>query len=108
MALTFIKLYGDFLEETERLTDAEVGRLICAMLRHLRGEEAPEAALTGNEAVLYPRWRLQIDRDRAAYEQICATNRRNGKLGGRPRAAASRGADTAPAQAIEAPERSEG
>lgn len=85
MALTYIKLYHDFLDEAQPLTDVELGRLVRAMLSHARGDAQPEALLTGNERFLFPRWRLQIDRDADAYDQLCETNRRNGRLGGRPR-----------------------
>ncbi len=85
MALTYIKLYHDFLDEAQPLTDAEVGRLVRAMLSHARGDVLPEAYLTGNERFLFPRWRIQIDRDADAYDRQCEVNRRNGALGGRPR-----------------------
>ncbi len=82
MALTYIKLYHDFLDEAQPLTDAEVGRLVRAMLSHARGDVLPEAYLTGNERFLFPRWRIQIDRDADAYGRIYEANRRNGALGG--------------------------
>lgn len=91
MGLSYIKLYHDFMDETQPLTDAEVGRLVRAMLCHARGDALPEALLSGNERFLYPRWRLQIDRDADAYDQQCETSRRNGALGGRPRKSASPG-----------------
>ena len=96
MALTYIKLYHDFLDEAQPLTDAEVGRLVRAMLSHARGDVLPEAYLTGNERFLFPRWRIQIDRDADAYGRIYEANRRNGALGGRPR-------KDAPSPALPAP-----
>ena len=77
MELTYIKLYQDFLEEVSPLTDQEIGALIRAMLLHSRGEPIPEGLLTGSARILFPRWQLQIDRDRTAYAKRCETNRRN-------------------------------
>lgn len=77
MELTYIKLYHDFLQEVSPLTDQEIGVLIKAMLLYSRSEPIPEGLLTGSARILFPRWQLQIDRDRAAYAKRCETNRQN-------------------------------
>ena len=77
MELSYIKLYHDFLEEVSLLTNQEIGALVRAMLLYSRGEPIPEGLLAGSAQILFPRWQLQIDRDRAAYVKRCETNRQN-------------------------------
>lgn len=74
-----LKVYFDFDERTEMLTDAERGRLLLAMLRYARSGEIPD--LKGNERFLFPVFKGDIDRDAAAYE----AHVKSGGLGGRPR-----------------------
>lgn len=85
MARKYIMLYFDFIEDTQYLTDAERGRLVMAMLEYGRDGAAPEGTLTGNERVLFPVYRNQIDRDALAYDARVLRNAANGKKGGRPR-----------------------
>lgn len=75
--LTYIKLFYDFAETVEPLSDEEVGRLIRGLLSYARTGEAPQ--FSGNERFLYPGLRLQVDRDKASYEEICERNRKNSK-----------------------------
>lgn len=87
MPRNYFMLFYDFIEETEMLTDAERGRLVKAILQFARGEAVDEAALTGNERFLYPRFRRQAERDAEAYARRAAQNAENGRKGGRPRRA---------------------
>ena len=89
MARKYIMLYYDFIEGTQYLTDAERSRLVIAMLEYAREGVVPEGTLTGNERVLFPVYRNQIDRDALAYEARVLSNAANGKKGGRPRRRAS-------------------
>ena len=85
MAMTYVALYYDFIEATEALTDAERGRLVAAMLEYAHSGEVQESALTGNERILFPTFRRQIDRDAEAYATRARRNAINGAKGGRPR-----------------------
>ena len=81
MARKYIMLYFDFIEDTQYLTDAERGRLVMAMLEYGRDGAVPEGTLTGNERVLFPVYRNQIDRDALAYDARVLRNAANGKKG---------------------------
>ena len=89
MALTYIKIFVDCLDAIEPLDDGERGRLFTALLQYARTGEA--TGLQGNERFLFPMLRAQLDREAAAYETICNTNRINGAKGGRARAQAAAG-----------------
>lgn len=85
MARAYFNAYHSFLKAIEPLNDAERGRLFTALLAYSASGE--EMALPGNERILFPTMREQIDRDRARYEARCEQNRRNGSLGGAKRKA---------------------
>ncbi|MBD5149749.1 MAG: hypothetical protein HDT18_05135 [Oscillibacter sp.] len=87
MALTYIKIFVDSLDAIEPLDDGERGRLFTALLRYARTGEV--TGLQGNERILFPMLRAQLDRDAASYESICEANRINGAKGGRARAQAA-------------------
>lgn len=89
MALTYIKIFVDCLDAIEPLDDGERGRLFTALLQYARTGEVP--GLQGNERFLFPMLRSQLDREAAAYESVCATNRINGAKGGWARAQAAAG-----------------
>lgn len=78
MARSFLKIYFDFDEKTDELTDNEKGRLLLAMLRYAMTAQKP--VLTGNERFLFSAFKSEIDRDIATYNAKIA----NGNLGGRP------------------------
>ena len=78
MARAFLKIYFDFDERTEELTEAEKGRLLLAMLRYARTGEKPN--LTGNERFCFSSFKADIDRDCEAYTAKVT----NGIKGGRP------------------------
>ena len=75
-----LKVRADFDEITEALTDEEKSRLLLAMIRYAKDRENVPT-LTGNERILWPVFRVEIDHDRAVIE----TWTENGKKGGRPR-----------------------
>ena len=73
-----LKVYFDFEERTEMLTDAERGRLMLAMLHYAKTGE--ETELRGNERFLWPVFKADIDRDVRAYD----AHVKAGQQGGRP------------------------
>lgn len=73
-------LYHSYLKSIEPLNDAERGRLFTALLEYSSTGAAQE--LRGNERILFPTMKEQIDRDAAKYEARCAKNRENGAKGG--------------------------
>lgn len=77
--MEYLKIFTDFEEVMEPLTDAERGRLFTAMLKYANTGELPQ--LSGNERYTWPAAKQQIDRARAESERL----RANGGKGGRPR-----------------------
>ena len=79
MAIAYIKVFFDFDERTEALSDPEKERLLLAMVRYAaRGDEP--TTLKGAERILWPVFRKEIDLQMAAYN----TRIENGNKGGRP------------------------
>lgn len=78
MARSFLKVYLDFDERTDELSDNEKGRLLLAMYRYAKTGQKP--VLNGNERFLFSAFKGDIDRDIAAYNTKVA----NGNMGGRP------------------------
>ena len=66
-AMKYVKIFTDFLEVTEGLSDGAMGRLFRAMLLYAQDGTAPE--LRGKEAVAWAVARQQIDREREIYEK---------------------------------------
>lgn len=79
MGVSYIKVFFDFEERTEELTDAEKSRLLLAMLRYAQTGEKP--VLSGNERYIWPVFKGEIDRQMAVYN----TKLENGSRGGRPK-----------------------
>ncbi len=77
--MKFLKVYYDWQEGTDTLSDAEFGRLIRALLDYAQTGNRPE--LQGAEKHIFPIVKLQVDRDRQSYEKNCE----NGSKGGRPK-----------------------
>lgn len=73
-----LKVYFDFEVKAKELTEEEKGRLLLVMLRYAKDGTEPE--MTGNERILFPVFKAQIDEDIKAYETKVA----NGSRGGRP------------------------
>lgn len=78
MARSFLKVYFDFDEKTDELSDAEKGRLLLALYRYAMTGQKP--SLSGNERFLFSVFKSEVDRDIAAYN----TKVENGNKGGRP------------------------
>ena len=84
MARSYIKLFLSWAETTSELTDAEKGRLVDAMIAYARGDPYQ---MPGNERFVFPVFKSQIDRDSAAYEEICDKRKQAGAKGGRQKQA---------------------
>ena len=78
MARAFLKVFFDFEERTEKLSETERGRLLVGMLHYAKTGEEPE--LTGNEQFIWPVFKGEIDKEIQSYEVKVA----NGSKGGRP------------------------
>jgi len=96
VGMQYVMIYLDWPERTRRLSDAEKGRLMDAVMAYARGQD-PEPLLQGNEQFLFDALRLQLDRDRASYGKA----REQRAAAARSRWAAERG-DEQPPEAAEA------
>lgn len=76
-------LYHSFANQFELLSMEERGELISAIFQYERTREANP--LTPLVQMAFSCIREALDRDRAAYEEKCEQNAKNGKKGGRPR-----------------------
>ena len=63
--MKYLKIFTDFAEELDDLSDAECGRLFRAMLEYAESETVPE--LKGNERFKWTTARKQIDNQRKSY-----------------------------------------
>ena len=63
MELKYLKVFVDYLDAIEPLSDAERGRLFTALLEYGRTGVAPQ--LGGNERFLFPMMKAQIDREKS-------------------------------------------
>lgn len=86
----YIKLFTDYVETFEELSDAEAGRLIKAVLRY--GESGESENLQGSERLVYGIICRQIDRENATAE----AHREAGRSGGRPKKAETKENQTEP------------
>lgn len=83
MAKSYIKLFFDWEESADALTDAEKLNLIRVMVAYASGQEYE---FVGNERFVFPAFKTQLDRDNDIYENKCRISRENGsKSSGRPR-----------------------
>lgn len=81
--MTYLKVYTDFRELMEPLSDEERGRLFMAMLAYAADGATP--ALESNERFVWPMARRIIDREAEAYESKVAASRENGRKGAKMR-----------------------
>ena len=65
--MKYIKVFTDFRELMEPLSDGERGRLFSAMLAY--GADGADPGLTGSERFLWPAARQLIDREAESYQQ---------------------------------------
>ena len=77
--MVYIKLFIDYLDAMEALGDAERERLLTALLIYAKTGVSPQ--LSGNERILFPMMRAQIDRDAAAMEEDARTKSEAGEKG---------------------------
>ena len=80
MAMKFVKVYYDWLDMMEPLSDEEKGRLITAVLQYASGQQVPD--FVGAEKYTFYAMKPQIDRDQETYAAICAKRKEIGALGG--------------------------
>ena len=80
---SYVCLYSSYLETLKPFTDAEIGRIVMAMLTYAGTGQEPE--FSGNERFIWPSIKSQIDRDQKSYQDKCEKNRLNGAKGGRPK-----------------------
>lgn len=79
--MRYLKVYTDFAEAMEALSDAERGRLFMSMLQYASTGEA--GTLSGAERFVWPIAKQNIDRAQAELEKKAE----NGRKGGRPKKA---------------------
>lgn len=79
--MKYLKVYTDFAEAMEALSDAERGRLFMSMLQYASTGEA--GALSGAERFVWPIAKQNIDRAQAELKKRAE----NGRKGGRPKKA---------------------
>lgn len=72
--MKYLKVFVSFDEDTQMLTEAEMGRLFRAMLRYADTAEAVD--LRGNERYVWPAAKRTIDDQRDSYKERCETNKR--------------------------------
>lgn len=81
MAREFICLYFSWLETGATLTDEEFGRMCRAGLKY--GLDGTEPDLPGNDKILFPVMKWQVDRDVSKFDEICQKRREAGSRGGK-------------------------
>lgn len=81
MAREFICLYFSWLETGTTLTDEEFGRMCRAGLQY--GLDGTEPDLPGNDKILFPVMKWQVDRDVSKFDEICQKRREAGSRGGK-------------------------
>ena len=81
MAREFICLYFSWLETGATLTDEEFGRMCRAGLQY--GLDGTEPDLPGNDKILFPVMKWQVDRDVSKFDEICQKRREAGSQGGK-------------------------
>ena len=73
--MKYLKVFTDFTEDIDLLSDVEVGRLFRAMLQYAESETVPD--LKGNEKFLWGSVRKKIDAQRDIYDQKCEAARKS-------------------------------
>lgn len=79
MAIKYFCAYDSYLEGMDELSDEACGRLFRACLLYNR--DGTVTPLPGDEKIIFPMIKSQIDRDREKYEARCEQNRRNRQAG---------------------------
>lgn len=77
---SYVKMFFSFLDETDAMTDAEVGRLVRQIVEYGRTGNT-EKYLKGNEKYVFPLYKTQIDRDSERYAAVSQKRKEAGKAG---------------------------
>ena len=77
------QLYNDYIEHFSLMSDEEAGKLIKTIFCYVN--DLPCEELAGLPLMAFSFIRSQLKRDSDKYDARCEINRRNGKLGGRPK-----------------------
>lgn len=85
MGIGYVKLPISFGTAFSALSEAQIGRLIMAMLHMAETGEEPDFAPNQPEYYLWPQCRENLIDSFEAYEKTCVKNRQNGAKGGRPK-----------------------
>lgn len=83
MKNSYLKVFVDWRERYQKLSDAEFGRLMRAALAYKAGVAMPE--LTGREELMWDGVKLDIDRDNEQYSAICEARSEAGRRGAETR-----------------------
>ena len=75
----YLKVFFDWQERFQKLSDAELGRLLRAAISYKRDGLVPQ--LTGREELLFDGLKLEIDRDIEAYDAMCRSRQSAGRAG---------------------------
>ena len=78
----YVKLWMSYESYFEAYSAVEVGRLVLAMMKYRASGAEPE--FSGSERFIWPAIKRDIDESIQAQDAASATNRENGKKGGRP------------------------
>ena len=82
-------LYGDFAQHFALLTDSEIGLLFRSVFDYVNTDAIPQN-LPPAVAMAFSVLRVQIDRDKEKYIEVCKKRAQAGKIGGQQRAANAR------------------
>lgn len=82
--LPFFKLFPDALEKFNRLSSADFGEAVRALLAYIRDGVEPEE-ISPAAGIAFDILKSQADRDALAYNEKIRAKSENGKKGGRPR-----------------------
>ena len=80
MAMEYVKMFYDWTDKASELTDEEYGALMRAIMKYARGETVPE--LVGGAKFLFPVFRIYVDREADAYDEMCEKRREAGLKSG--------------------------
>lgn len=73
--MKYLKIFTDFKDKMELLSDAERGRLFTAMLEY--ADSGAELELRGNERFIWKTVKSEIDRQAENYDVLCKRNKEN-------------------------------
>ena len=80
---SYLKVFVDWGERYQKLTDAEFGRLIRAAIAYKASGTEPE--LSGREELLWDGIKIDIDRDNERYNATCSARSEAGRRGAEAR-----------------------